>query len=128
MSLPRLTFSLLSESYAICRLGPGDPLPPWAATAPFHAITRTPDELSIVCLDQSIPVEVTAERGWKVLRVSGPLPFTQTGVLASIAQPLADKAVSLFVISTYDTDYVLVKQHALDQAISALQAQGHRFL
>ena len=91
----------------------------------MFTVTRTPDELSIVCAASHLPAHASAERGWRCLRVAGTIDFAVTGVLASIAGPLANAAVSIFAISTYDTDYVLVREHALAAAIKALTAVGH---
>ena len=89
-------------------------------------MTRTASELSIVCPDASVPAAVTAHRGWRAIAVDGTLDFALTGVLASLASPLASAGVSIFAVSTYDTDYVLVQQDALDRAVAALAAAGHR--
>lgn len=122
-----LTLSVLPETLAVCRLGPEDPLPPWANAGDFRAVTRTASELSIVCCDASVPAAVTANRGWRAISVDGTLDFALTGVLAALAAPLAGAGVSIFAMSTYDTDYVLVKQDTLDDAVAALSAAGHRF-
>ena len=90
-------------------------------------MTRTASELSIVCRDASVPASVTANRGWRAIAVDGTLDFALTGVLAALAAPLAAAGVSIFAMSTYDTDYVLVKQDTLDDAVAALRAAGHRF-
>jgi len=116
---------VLTEEMAVARLEASDAMPAWALQAPFVAITRTPDELSIVCAASHLRPGVRAERGWRGLRVAGTIDFAVTGVLASIAGPLADAGVSIFAISTYDTDYVLVREHALPTAIAALAAAGH---
>ena len=108
----------------MARLGPADAIPSWAAV-PLSSTTRTAEELSIVCAASHVPAHVTAERGWRCLRVAGTIDFAVTGVLASIAGPLAGAGVSIFAISTYDTDYVLVREHALPAAIAALTAAGH---
>ena len=122
-----LTLSVLPETLAVCRLGPDDALPPWASAGDFRAVTRTASELSIVCADTSVPAAVTANRGWRAIAVDGTLDFALTGVLAALASPLAAAGVSIFAMSTYDTDYVLVKQDTLDRAVAALAAAGHRF-
>ena len=116
---------VLSEKFAVVRLEPFDAIPAWATDAPIFSVTRTPDELSIVCAASHVPAGVTAARGWRCLRVAGTLDFSLTGILASIAGPLANAGVSIFAISTYDTDYVLVPEHALAAAIAALTAAGH---
>jgi hypothetical protein len=99
---------VLEDELAVARLGATDPIPAWAAQGNFSSVTRTAEELSVVCAAEAIPANVQAERGWRCLRVAGRLDFSQTGVLASIAGPLAAAKVSIFAVSTYDTDYVLV--------------------
>lgn len=116
---------VLPDEFAVARLGPADAIPSWATSAPISSTTRTREELSIVCGASHLPAHVTAERGWRCLRVAGTLDFSLTGVLASIAAPLADAGVSIFAISTYDTDYVLVRAYALPAAVAALAAAGH---
>ena len=122
-----LTLSVLPETLAVCRLGPDDAVPSWAGAGEFRAVTRTASELSIVCRDASVPAAVTANRGWRAIAVDGTLDFALTGVLAALASPLAAAGVSIFAMSTYDTDYVLVKQDTLDRAVAALTQAGHRF-
>jgi uncharacterized protein len=122
-----LTLSVLPETLAVCRLGPDAALPAWAGAGDFRAVTRTATELSIVCRDASVPAAVTANRGWRAIAVDGTLDFALTGVLAALASPLAAAGVSIFAISTYDTDYLLVKEETLAEAIAALSAAGHRF-
>ncbi len=120
-----LTLSLLPQEFGICRLDSEEETPDWAAEGPFLSITRTADELSIVCPARAIPDDVTASRGWRCLKVRGPLDFSLTGVLLSLARPLAEAGVSIFAISTYDTDYVLVPDRDLTQALTALRRAGH---
>jgi uncharacterized protein len=105
--------SVLPQTFAVCRLAPDAAVPPWARHG-FVSVTRTPDELSVVCDQTSVPSDVEAERDWHCL-----------AVLASLAQPLAEANISIFAISTYDTDYVLVKTTSLEAAVAALRAAGH---
>ena len=114
---------LLSGTFAICRLAPDEPIPKWA-TGEFVSVTRTTDELSIVCRDDQVPAEADAERCWRCLRVAGTLDFSETGVLASLAEPLAAAGISIFVVSTFDTDYLLVRDNSLSDAIAAMQKTG----
>lgn len=116
---------VLPEEFAVARLEPSDVIPAWAMQAPIFSATRTPEELSIVCARSQLPLQVRSECGWRCLRVAGTIDFAVTGVLASIAGPLANAGVSIFAISTYDTDYILVHEHALSAAIAALTAAGH---
>lgn len=126
MNARSLQLELLAGTLAVCRLDPGSPLPAWAAGT-FVSVTRTDAELSVVCPADGVPPGVPAERGWRALRVRGPLGFGLTGVLASLASPLASSGVSIFVVSTYDTDYLLVQERDLDRARDALVRAGHSF-
>ena len=121
-----LNLTLLPNTFAVSRFAPDAPIPDWATTAPVFSITRTEEELSIVAPESVTPDDVRAERGWRALKLEGPFDFALTGVLASVLQPLADARVSIFAISTFDTDYVLVRFESLNYAISALRAAGHR--
>jgi hypothetical protein len=117
---------LSPERLTIGQLSADAPIPAWAAgQASFCSITRTREELSIVCPENLVPAEVKQENGWRALKVDGPLDFALTGILASLAGPLARAGVSIFALSTYHTDYVLVKDAQLAAAVQALQAAGH---
>jgi hypothetical protein len=120
-----LRLSVLEERLAVCRLEPWAEIPPWAASAPFFSVTRTFDELSVVCLEERVPAGITCERGWRALKLEGPLDFGLVGVLASVAAPLSESGVGVLAIATYDTDYVLVKEEQLDLATAALRERGH---
>jgi hypothetical protein len=117
---------LLAGSYAVFRLAADAAIPVWAVGGSFSSVTRTHDELSIVCAEGLAPGGTKCESGWRVLQVAGPLEFSLTGVLAAIAAPLANAGVSIFAISTFDTDYVLVKEENLVKAVEALRGAGHR--
>jgi hypothetical protein len=123
--VPALTLTILETPLAIARLDPAAPPPAWAVTGELSSITRTADELSVVCAETAIPAGIKVERGWRALKVAGPLDFALTGVLAAIAQPLAAAQVSIFAVSTYDTDYVLVRESDLARAREALSEAGH---
>jgi uncharacterized protein len=112
-------------SYAVVRLEPDAELPAWAAGEPFSSVTRTESELSIVCPEDGVPAGASAERGWRLLEVAGPLDFSLTGVLASLAAPLAAADVTLFALSTFETDYLLVREPHLSRASAALRHAGH---
>jgi hypothetical protein len=115
---------ILPDRLAVCRLPADAPFPEWTRPGDLLALVRTRDELSIVCAERYVPPEVRAERGWRAVMVQGPLEFSLTGVLASLAVPLARAGVSVFALSTFDTDYVLVKEDALDRAVAALTGAG----
>lgn len=114
-------FSVEEGSWAIARLGPSDAVPDWAGASTFASVTRTAEELSIVCPESAVPDGVRAERGWAMLKLAGPFPFDATGILESVLAPLARAGVSVFAVSTFDTDYILVKRHDLVRAIDALE-------
>ncbi|HEV8433407.1 MAG TPA: ACT domain-containing protein [Thermoanaerobaculia bacterium] len=118
-----LTLSFLPGRFAVCRLGAHDAVPDWAGGA-FVSITRTEDELSIVCDESSVPDDVQAERGWTCLKVLGPLPFEMVGVAAALTAALAAASVSVIVVGTFDTDYLLVKEALRAKAIAALEGAG----
>lgn len=126
MSAQRLALSIEPGTYAICRLAPDSPAPAWALTAPHYSITRTRDEMSIVVADDRVPADVVASRGWQMLRIAGPMPLDQSGILASVTMPLAASRVSVFAMATYDTDYVLIPGAQRVTAVAALEAAGHR--
>jgi hypothetical protein len=121
----RLTITVHPDLYAICRLGVEAPVPEWVGGAKFLTISRTGSELSIVCEDDRVPAEIHAERRRRLMQVEGTLAFSLTGILAAVAAPLAEAQVSIFAVSTYDTDYVLVSEAELERAIGALEAAGH---
>ncbi len=118
-------FKVLPGTYAIARLAPDARLPEWCHHGDLISITRTRDELSIICTDHPVPIGIVAERGWKILKLSGPFPLNVVGVLAAFAAPLAEARVSILPIGTYDTDYLLVHSHQLSKALAALAAAGH---
>jgi uncharacterized protein len=122
-----LTLEVLTGNYAIYRLVPDSSIPDWALDATgFSSITRTSDELSIVCQTQNLELEgVKQDSGWACLKLIGPFAFDLTGILSSILNPLRDAEIGIFAISTFDTDYVLVKLENLERAIVTLKNVGH---
>ena len=122
-----LTLSLSADRFAVCRLPAGAAVPGWAVKSAFFSITRSSDELSIVCREEDAPDDpaVKTERGWRAFKIDGPLEFGLTGVLVAVAKPLADAGIPIFALSTYDTDYVLVKDERLQPAITALARADH---
>jgi hypothetical protein len=122
-----LPLEVLPAPIALCRLAPETELPRWAREpCSFVTVSRTPEELSIAIDQGRVPEAVRAERNYRLIRVGGPLPLHLIGVLASVAEPLALAGVPIFAISTYDTDYVLVKEIDLSRALVALERAGHR--
>lgn len=127
MSNETFTLTVLKDHFAICRLDLTDEIPAWALESHFVSITRTLDELSIICPQEVVPKDVICEKEWRGIGIVGPLPLHMVGVLKTLAIPLARRSISIFVISTYDTDYLLVPQDSLDQAIEVLRREGHSF-
>jgi len=121
----KLKYRVLPERLAVCQLPCKASLPEWALSGNFFSVTRTSEELSIVCEESRIPEGVRSERDWAALKLEGPFPFAMTGVLASFAIPLADAGISIFALSTFDTDYVLVKRAQLEAVTRALAGAGH---
>ncbi|XAM38272.1 hypothetical protein TPHSE_25560 [Terrisporobacter petrolearius] len=115
-----LTMKLLKEKYGVCRLNKTELIPEWARNSDFFSITKTSDKLSIVCFQDNIPNDIKCEKDWRVLKIEGPLDFSLIGILASISTILAQNGISIFAISTYDTDYILVKNKDIDNAIDSL--------
>jgi putative acetyltransferase len=122
---PRQTLLVLDDTFAVCRLGNGSSIPPWAIAGDFFAVARTTDELSVVCRQDAVPEGIRCERGWRCLGVAGTIPFSVVGVLASLTAPLAEAGVSVFAVSTFDTDYLLVKEKDLTAVVNVLERQGH---
>jgi len=118
-----LTINVLDITLAICRLDPDAPIP--SPAGDFWSIVRTPDELSLIVPADEIPPGAAAETGWRALQVAGPLAFDEVGILASLAGPLAEADVSIFAVSTCDTDYLLVRGDDLGGACVALREAGH---
>jgi hypothetical protein len=120
-----LKFGQLRGFYAIVRLAPEMPVPDWAATGEFSSITRSAEELSIVCSAENVPSEFAASPRWICLKLEGPFPFSQTGVLLSFIEPLSSNGIPIFAISTFDTDYVLIPHEHINRAQDLLNQAGH---
>ena len=123
-----LTMKLIKEKYGVCRINPNELIPEWAQNSDFFSITKTCDELSIVCSQDDIPNDIQCEKDWKILKIEGPLDFSLIGILASISTILAQKGISIFAISTYDTDYILVKNKDIDNTIESLVKERYEII
>ena len=123
---PALDLDVLPGSSAVARLDPAAEVPGWARDTTLSAVIRTADELTIVCPPAAVPAGVRSEGPFRTLAVRGPLDFALTGILASLAAPLARDGISIFVLSTFDTDLLLVREHDLPAARATLAAAGHR--
>lgn len=119
---------VLPDNLAVCRLSPSEDVPIWVwREKSLLSVTFTADELSVVCASENVPNDVQCERDWRAMKVQGPLEFSLTGILASLAGPLAEAGIAIFALSTYDTDYILVKEDVLQQAVTVLRQYGHVF-
>ena len=120
-----MQLALIGGELAVCRLDPGSKVPAWAVGSELVSVTYTAHEVSVVCDAAGVPADATAERGWRALVVTTPMTFSTTGVAAAITTPLADAGISVLPIATHDTDYFLIKDDRLADAIEALLAAGH---
>ena len=118
----KLRFSRIRGSFAICRLPAKSPVPEWAMHGDFFSVTSSAQEVSIVCSELQVPPSIACEGEWACLKLEGPFPFSETGILSSFIQPLAEHGIPIFALSTFDTDYVLVKHESVEKA---LHAAGH---
>ena len=116
---------LVPNRLAIVQMKPGAAVPSWAWTDPFSAVVRTASETTIVCNQNVLPDDLEAERDWVALTIEGKFPFSMTGVLSSLIEPLAANEISVFAVSTFDTDYVLVKAECVQEATEILRSRGH---
>lgn len=127
----KLKYRVLNQTLAVCKCGRGAPIPAPAPNSEFYCVTRTTTELSIVCPENNIganPDGIAVERGWRAVKLEGPFPFSLTGVLASFLQPLSAAKIAIFAVSTFDTDYVLIKEVDLQPALRALESAGHELV
>ncbi len=125
--MQQLILNVLPQTYAVCRLEPNGHIPNWALLGDdFISLTRTRTELSVVCLQDNVPVEgTTAERGWRCVKVEGAFDFSLSGIHVSLAIPLAESNVSVLAIATYETDHLLIKEGDLERALQVLVRAGH---
>jgi hypothetical protein len=121
MKSKKFSLSILPEKLAIFHLNKKSPIPSWVLENDnFFSITKTPDEISVICNQDKIRPGILAEKDWRAFKVQGPLGFSLTGIVASLSKPLAKAKISIFYISTYETDYILVEEKNLDKAIEVL--------
>ncbi len=124
-SAHHLGYQQLAGFYAIVKLAADAPVPDWASKGEFTSISRAADELSIVCPAENLPADVHSQHRWSCFKLEGPFPFSLTGVLLAFIEPLSNRGVPIFAISTFDTDYVLVQEEFAGVALNALQEAGH---
>ncbi len=122
-----LALVALRDTFTVARLPASLPIPAWAIRGAFVSITRDreTEELSIVCPGQDVAEDVNSERGWRCLRVAGPLDLKLVGVLAALVNPLARAGIPVFLVSSFDTDYLLIKNENLETAVTVLREAGH---
>jgi uncharacterized protein len=120
-----LDLTMLPDELAVCRLPTGSAMPDRTVSGELTSMSWTAEETSVVCSTADAPAGVQADTGWRAFVVAGPFAFTLTGILVAIAVPLAQAGFGIFAVSTYETDYVLVKDSALAEAAAALRAVGH---
>ena len=123
-----LVLKQIPGSFAVCRLLPGSALPAWFRPAPFASISWSADELSIVCDEACVPEDIQCDRQWRCLMLQGPFAFDQTGILLQVLEPLAAARIGIFAVSTFDTDYVLVKDHQFEDAKKMLIQRSHTLI
>lgn len=122
---PRVRLRLLNGDYGVARLSPSDPIPAWADGGGFVSISRSDDELSVVCLESRIPGDVRADLGWRCFKLLGPFAFDETGIVLSVIAPLSTNGIGIFVVSTFDGDHLLVKGDDLEPTRQRLAEAGH---
>jgi len=128
MTIQHFSLAVLPDLYAVCRLDAAEKIPAWAIAGGFYSVTRTRDELSVVCSQEVVPEGVEALKGWRSLKVQGKLPFNLVGVLSALTSTLAQAGISIFAISTYDTDYLFIKAADMERAVAALRNAGHEVI
>lgn len=123
-----MKLSRLHGDYSILKLSPASAIPSWALDSEFFSISKTSEELSVVCMSDCVPKSIDANQSWALIKVLGPLDFSLTGILSSIIEPLAQEKISIFAVSTFDTDYLLVKQDQIQNSIRCLKRAGFEFV
>ena len=123
-----LTMKLLEEKFAVCRLDKNCDVPKWTENNSFYSVTRTMDELSIVCFEKDVPIDIKYEKNWRILKIEGPLDFSLIGIISKISSILAEEKISIFALSTFDTDYILVKENNIKDTIKVLEKNNYRII
>lgn len=125
----KLKLTVLPKKYSICRLSPNAALPHWIVKAEFFSVTRTKDELSIVAeQDEEVSEDIICSRDWRIMKIEGPLDLTLIGLIAEVSGIFKDAGIAIFTLSTYDTDYILVKEVDLKNGVTALESSGHEVI
>lgn len=124
--MAKMRLTVLEGSFSIHRLNPQEPIPPGLLECPFFTVSRTPEELSIVAPEYADIQSERVESDWRCIKLIGPLHFGLVGVLADMTTALATVGISIFAVSTYDTDYVFIKNADVDEALRTLEDNGYR--
>ena len=120
-----MLLEVIQGTYAVCQMPTGGGDMRWINKSGFWSVTETDEEVSVICLDECLPERMSKESGWALIRVAGPLDFSLVGILSSILTPLAESGISVFTLSTFNTDYIMVKHTQLAQAVSVLAYSGY---
>ena len=123
--IKKLSLSSIPERFAVCQLDHQAKIPDWVFAGELFFISRTLDELSIICPEKSVPPNIQSMVGWRGLKIEGPFEFNEIGVLAAITAPLAQAHISLLTFSTFDTDYIFLQETQFEGSLIALEAVGH---
>jgi uncharacterized protein len=126
--VPSVKLERLAGTYSVCRVGPSSPIPDWADGAGFVSISRSTEELSIVCLAERAPSGIRQDAGWTCYRFVGPFAFDETGIVSSVIGPLSDAGIGIFVVSTFDGDHMLIKETDIARAEAIFLGSGHALL
>ncbi len=121
----KIKLKQLEGTYAVSQISQQDKIPDWVDGEGFVSINRTDDELSLVCLQNRVPANVTTAFGWICFKFLGPFEFDDAGVLLSVIRPLSESGMGIFAISTYNGDMLLLKQEDVDSAVALLKENGH---
>jgi uncharacterized protein len=123
----KMTIIVLPNLYSIYKFRNDAVLPKWIFTSEFYSITKTKEELSIITVQKDfLSTDILVSKDWRILKIEGPLDFSLTGIIADISAVFKKHEISIFTISTYETDYIMVKQKDLDIGLDALQVNGHK--
>jgi uncharacterized protein len=123
--MKKLNLTMSPHLYAVCQFHPDKNIPYWALLGDFVSLTRTHEELSIVCQQENVPDDIEAERGWRCVQVQGAFDFSVAGIHVSLAVPLAEAEISVLAIATFSTDYLLIKEENVEQALEVMKLAGH---
>ena len=125
-----LEFTILKDLYSIFRLDENSDIPEWVFDSQFYSITKTSEELSVVCrpTDNVQSENMLIDKQWRIFRINGPIDLSQVGIIAHVSGILNNENIGIFPIATYDTDYILIRNNNTSRAIAVLENEGHKVL